>query len=688
MKSLRTILKLVVSLGVSLFIMGLLWRLLGDESGRPDIWEAFKQTSRFSIVVYAVLALLNAYVRAIRFRVLIAVDRAVRVPGTLHIFFVSMVRNMLVDLLPARSGELFYIVMMNRGYRIPGNLCVSSLTISFVFDLIALVCITLILALWQLLAGDLHGQVLVALIVVAVIAGIISVLLFAGMAPAVILTRKLLGQHAEKKVFVWLLSFLENVNEAIALARRGGLLLQVFLLSMAVRFIKYAALYILFKGVVEASFPILNEATPVQVLFALVGGEAGASLAIPTFMGFGTYEASSAFTLALFGYPAVTGAASMFIVHLWSQCVDYAFGGAAFLLFTFSAPGSRDAARARQPKKLMRLSASAVCVVALGLGLLALQWRSMKKSGSKTAPPQGHATEIPANEDGKRQQVTQGLNGFVVWSSNRGGNHDIYKMSFPDLNIVRLTTHPHVDYYARISPGGGRIVFARSQEPWVSQRNEIPWDVYMLDLNSMKETLVAKYGNVPTWSPDGAGVCFQRNGTIFVEHRLSDGIELTRFSSEQAALPHNTHLQTPVLNAAGNALAATLRKGKRATVIIEKTHAVRKVAGGCQLNWGPKDAYLYYIDKGGHKKNALYRIDPLSLEKTIWLDLPGDYSHEYFPRVSPDGSHLVIGASSEGHEHDQVDYEIFLWQIGSPPSAAARLTFHDGNDCWPDIWLN
>jgi hypothetical protein len=72
----------------------------------------------------------------------------------------------------------------------------------------------------------------------------------------------------------------------------------------------------------------------------------------------------------------------------------------------------------------------------------------------------------------------------------------------------------------------------------------------------------------------------------------------------------------------------------------------------------------------------------------VLLDLPGDYSHEYFPRVSNDGRFLIFAASAEGHEHDRADYEIYLWEIGSPASEALRLTYHGGNDQWPDIWVD
>ncbi len=70
------------------------------------------------------------------------------------------------------------------------------------------------------------------------------------------------------------------------------------------------------------------------------------------------------------------------------------------------------------------------------------------------------------------------------------------------------------------------------------------------------------------------------------------------------------------------------------------------------------------------------------------LDLPLPWSHEYFPRVSNDGALLVLGAAREGHEHDTADYEIFLWRIGTSAEAAARVSFHTGNDQWPDVWVN
>ena len=106
--------------------------------------------------------------------------------------------------------------------------------------------------------------------------------------------------------------------------------------------------------------------------------------------------------------------------------------------------------------------------------------------------------------------------------------------------------------------------------------------------------------------------------------------------------------------------------------------------------WTTDSSKLCYVDKGGRQKNMIYSVDLSSGERTPWIDLPGEFSHEYFPSLSNDGRYLVFGASRggrDGHEHDSADYEIFLWEVGTPAEEAVRLTFHSGNDCWPDMFV-
>ena len=86
-------------------------------------------------------------------------------------------------------------------------------------------------------------------------------------------------------------------------------------------------------------------------------------------------------------------------------------------------------------------------------------------------------------------------------------------------------------------------------------------------------------------------------------------------------------------------------------------------------------------------KNAIYARNSLWNEESyVLLDAPEPWSHEYFPRFAGEGRWLVYGASTGGHEQDSADYEIFLWDTARTDAPPARLTFHTGNDCWPDIW--
>jgi Tol biopolymer transport system component len=69
------------------------------------------------------------------------------------------------------------------------------------------------------------------------------------------------------------------------------------------------------------------------------------------------------------------------------------------------------------------------------------------------------------------------------------------------------------------------------------------------------------------------------------------------------------------------------------------------------------------------------------------MDLPERRSHEYFPQLSSDGKWMVWAATQRGHDHDVVNYEIYIWEVGTPAASAARLTFSGMNNRWPDIFI-
>ncbi|MDH3468177.1 MAG: hypothetical protein OES26_20095, partial [Gammaproteobacteria bacterium] len=369
------------------------------------------------------------------------------------------------------------------------------------------------------------------------------------------------------------------------------------------------------------------------------------------------------------------------------QVVDYILGGLALVGFIFL--GTRIASSMPRPATAqLRWIIVAALLLTVGVAFVIDQYRDYRAVRVNVPPPTGNPVAIAPQRQQWVTAALDGATGFVVWSSNRFGNHDILRMSLPDFQIRRLTIHPHAEYFPRISPDGTRIVFARSQLPWVSQRNYLLWDVYVLNLNTGQERLLVRNATAPTWSHDGQYVYVQRNGGEFVQINFDSGVSTVLMQSGTEPIPPKVILETPSYNDRSRQLAATYRGARRMTALLTLDGAERRVAKGCQLAWAPNGEFLYWVDRGGRQTNRIMRIDPKLGESRSWLDLPGRFSHEYFPKLSNDGRILVLGASASGHEHDIADYELFLWKVGEPASTAVRLTFHSGNDNWPDLYLH
>ncbi len=676
--------RLVLSCAVSALLLGALIHF-SLSSAEPAVWSSLLGVlASFSLwfaVFYILLSLIRTVLQAHRYRLLLRTTEP-SVPSLFHLMLVTLSRNMFVDMLPARLGELTYIAMLNRGYRVSGQACVSSLAISFVFDLVALGILIVLLIFGQLLGGVLQLWLLGALVALALLIVVLLVLLY----PALAVVTRLLNRMSTGGggIVGTVGGLLAKIHRALDDTRQAGIIGRVLGLSLGIRLAKYLGMYCLFVGVVQTQFPDLTTRI-LMVLPALIGAEAGASLPVPAFMGFGTYEAAGMLALVALGATAATSFLVMLAMHVISQIIDYLLGTIGLLLFLFKSNVLPAAVAEGRSNRRWLIGTVLVLLLAAATLFLVYEYRQIEKRGAVRAPEQGQSV---APEVLPGQEALQHLDGFVVWSSNRSGSHDIYLFSLPDGTIKRLTSHPHTDYYPRISPDGTRIVFARSHEPWVSQRNVYPWDIWLLDLATGKERRIAQHGNVPTWSADGTRVFFQRRATQVVELNLVTGEERLLYQSGVSVdVPPKTELQTPDISSTGDRLAATFRGATRATAVVEPDGSVRRTGKGCQLNWGPDDRYLYKIDNGGHMGNSVHKIDPGTLEAEPWFDAPGDYSNEYFPRVAATGDVLVYGASAGGHEHDTADYEIFLWLIGRPAHETIRLTYHTGNDCWPDIFL-
>jgi hypothetical protein len=167
-------------------------------------------------------------------------------------------------------------------------------------------------------------------------------------------------------------------------------------------------------------------------------------------------------------------------------------------------------------------------------------------------------------------------------------------------------------------------------------------------------------------------------------------------SSEGVEALDGALLQQPGLSPDGGYIAITLRGSQRETGIWDVAGKRWKKTGlGCQIAFTPGGDRIYWVNPTGNGGSEIFAMPiekgapakELSDDELKFMDLPGRRSHEYFPELSHDGKWLVWGATQRGHDHDIADYEIYLWEVGTPMDGAVRLTFHSGNDRWPDIHL-
>ncbi len=318
---------------------------------------------------------------------------------------------------------------------------------------------------------------------------------------------------------------------------------------------------------------------------------------------------------------------------------------------------------------------------------------------ARGAPRPGKPVKMRPAEEEALKGLGRVLSARVVWSTcRRSGRHDIFIMNADGTGKKALTKSDKVDWFPRFSPDGQRVMFVRSRMGWTSERNANRpkrWDIYVINVDGSGEKKIVKDASWGSWTGDGKTVLFSRTDKAYLKDLATGDEEL--LLDGMAALK-GAVLQQPQLSSDGRFLAITLRGRRRETgiwdVVAKEWARVGVVGGGCQIGWFPSGDRVYWVNPSGTGGSEIVStrvkdgrpLDPRAkYADWRWMDLPGRRSHEYFPRVSRDGNWLVWCATDRGHDHDVYDYEVYCWRVGRPVKEAVRLTFHTGNDRWPDI---
>jgi hypothetical protein len=319
--------------------------------------------------------------------------------------------------------------------------------------------------------------------------------------------------------------------------------------------------------------------------------------------------------------------------------------------------------------------------------------------------PVGVAEKASGSEQKSIDGLKGKINGKIVWSSSRlSSKHDIWIMNADGTDPEQLTNSPNnVDWFSRFSPDGSQVIFCRTKSGWVNEMDAEMfdrWDLWTINSDGSDEKKVAENATWGTFK-SADEIVFARGPKVFVK-TLSSGTEAEIFDAESFFQKKKVYCQQPQLSSGGKLLAITIRGTMRETGIYNIGKKVwNGTGGGCQITWFPDNASVVRMNEGqGNGGTEVLRIKVdadgkpvtaikgLTIPKELrFMDIPGRRSHEYFPKIDNSGKWMVWCATQYGHEHDIVDYEVFIWDVNTDKNKdAVRLTFHTGNDRWPDLF--
>ena len=267
---------------------------------------------------------------------------------------VTAVRNMAVDLVPARAGAAAsYLYLVTARLGLPLEAGVASFALSFILDTLA-VAPLLVLAL--LVVGD-------APLPPAVLVGGSLVILLGCVAALWVLAPILRARWRRWRPGCRARSagsapLLDAAAGEVARRERVRTLVPALGLSLLLRLTKYGAYYCLLQALLASQDQAGLQLGFLRVFLSVAGAEMAASLPLPTLMSVGPYEAAGAAGFAFWlGLPRDLATLAVTAFHGLSQVHDYGLGLLALVWIMATRPRRARRRRARARARAARRAA-------------------------------------------------------------------------------------------------------------------------------------------------------------------------------------------------------------------------------------------------------------------------------------------------------------------------------------------
>lgn len=298
-----------------------------------DWLSLFYKLNPSLLILYLLLFVVSMILRAFRYQLLLHVSHLQQKIGLYILILTTFVKNIFVDLLPARIGALSYVVLLNKKFKLPLPSCLSSFTLSIIFDFIGMV--PLIFFGVVIGVGVTGKSDPLWFIPLSILILVVSYALFLYVDRFFYILIKMLSFFEEKKWFIrpmrlkGIKEVLDQTAYDINFAKENRIFWKTLILSVFIRVLKYSGLYILILSFLPQDDRLLSLNTSAWIFFGLIAAEASASLPISGIGGFGAYEWSLIAVLSTLGLGGTVVGVISLGLHLLTQIIDYLLGGVA-----------------------------------------------------------------------------------------------------------------------------------------------------------------------------------------------------------------------------------------------------------------------------------------------------------------------------------------------------------------------
>jgi uncharacterized protein (TIRG00374 family) len=296
------IINIVVVVGFGAFLV---YYLLGKVS-IGQIKDAIVGINKLYLIIALVVMFISIFLRAYRKKILVGSERI----SMTDMFLVVLIRNAFNMVLPARTGELSYVYVLQRKFKFPLEIGVSTLMIVLIFDLVivfSLIVISVIVVLINKFSSSYLAVVLIALVLLIILLLVLfyfsKVIGFFLMIIEKILTRYRIGKNKAAQAIY---KKMVDINKNIEIIQKRKIYWKVYLSSIVIRILKFVSYYMLIYAILRPEGYGFKDLNFWIIFLAVAAAEISAVLPTHALAGFGTYEGAFLLVLGVLGF-TITG---------------------------------------------------------------------------------------------------------------------------------------------------------------------------------------------------------------------------------------------------------------------------------------------------------------------------------------------------------------------------------------------